>query len=65
MEICNFFSKFDTIDIPIQIIKLKDSFFIYIGTQNLNFENLNVSIPDEVRLLYLYSLKLMLIQYQF
>jgi hypothetical protein len=47
MESHNFFSQFDTVDIPIQIIKLKNSFFIYVGTPQLQFENLNVSIPSD------------------
>lgn len=48
METFNFFSKYDNIDIPIQIIKLKDSLFVYIGTPSLLFKNLNVAHPDNI-----------------
>jgi hypothetical protein len=37
-------SQFECFKMPIQILTLKDSFFIYIGTADLRFENLIVSI---------------------
>ncbi len=47
MESYNYISKFDAIDVPIQIIKLDGSFFVYIGSPELFFDNLNVSMPDK------------------
>ena len=43
METYNFISKYESYQIPIQIIKLKDSFFIYIGSPSMSFQNLSVS----------------------
>jgi hypothetical protein len=50
-------SKFENYQIPIQIIAMKDSFFVYIGTAELNFENLIVSLcHNEVSELFIFSL---------
>jgi hypothetical protein len=38
-----FVSIFETFQIPIQIIKLKDSFFVYVGTPDMKFENLIIT----------------------
>jgi len=43
METFNFVSKFEDYQIPIQIIKLKDSFFVYVGNSQFNFNNLIIS----------------------
>lgn len=54
MESFNFYSKFESISIPIQIIKLYKSFFVYVGSPQLSFDNLTVShvISDEVDNIY-------------
>jgi hypothetical protein len=43
MESYSIISKYESYSIPIQIIKLKDSFFIYVGTSGFNFDNLIIS----------------------
>jgi hypothetical protein len=43
MENYAFVCKFETYQIPVQILKLKDSFFVYVGTPNMKFENLIIS----------------------
>jgi hypothetical protein len=47
MENYAFVSRFETYQIPIQILKLKDSFFVYVGTPDMNFENLIISTFDK------------------
>jgi hypothetical protein len=47
MDSINFVSSFDKIKTPIQIITLQDSFFIYIGNGNFNFDNLTIGIYNQ------------------
>ena len=42
MECYNFLFIWEENKFPIQIIKLLESFFIYIGKQNFSFENLSL-----------------------
>jgi hypothetical protein len=44
MNSINLVSKFGESSIPIQVITLRDSFFVYVGTAEMNFENLIVSM---------------------
>jgi hypothetical protein len=43
MENHNFIFVWEDYKFPIQIIKLQDSFFVYVGKQNFSFDNLIVS----------------------
>jgi hypothetical protein len=49
-------SQYENFKIPIQVITLKDSFFVYIGTSELNFENLIVSLSCGDVILNLFSM---------
>lgn len=42
MECYNFLYLWEDFKFPIQIFELQESFFIYIGKENLSFENLSV-----------------------
>lgn len=44
MNSINFYSNFENITIPIQIITLNESYFIYIGTSEFLFDNLTVGV---------------------
>lgn len=46
MQIKSFKLTYEEIDLPIQIIKLEASIFLYIGTGALNFENLILSLRN-------------------
>ena len=43
MESYSFVSIYENYEIPVQLLKLKDSLFIYVGTKSMNFDNLSVS----------------------
>lgn len=47
MNSINFYSNIENINIPIQIITLNESFFIYIGSSEFLFDNLTVGIFDK------------------
>lgn len=46
MESFNFYSSSEKFSIPIQIIKLNKSYFIYVGTDSFILENLIASFFD-------------------
>lgn len=47
MQSINFTSKYENSTIPIQIIKLQDSYFIYVGNTGMTFDNINVSFYNK------------------
>lgn len=47
MESYSFVSIYENYEILIQLLKLKDSLFIYVGQKSMSFENLSVSYSDK------------------
>ncbi len=41
----NYILSFSNHDIPLQVLTMKDSYYIYIGNSNMSFDNLDMSIP--------------------
>ena len=41
----NYILSFSNYDIPLQVLTMKDSYYIYIGNSNMSFDNLVMSIP--------------------
>jgi hypothetical protein len=41
----NYILSFSNHDIPLQVLTMKDSYYIYIGNSNMSFDNLVMSIP--------------------
>ena len=41
----NYILSFFNYDIPLQVLTMKDSYYIYIGNSNMSFDNLVMSIP--------------------
>jgi thiol-disulfide isomerase/thioredoxin len=41
----NYILNFSNNDIPLQVLSMKDSYYIYIGNSNMTFDNLVMSIP--------------------
>ena len=41
----NYILNFSHNDIPLQVLSMKDSYYIYIGNSNMTFDNLVMSIP--------------------
>lgn len=48
MEAYNFYTNFESSNFLIQILQLKESYFIYVGTSQMNFDNLSISMPIKV-----------------
>lgn len=49
MESNNFLFRYEDLIFPIQIIRLQESYFVFVGRKDLNFDNLTVSnmMPGE------------------
>ena len=41
----NYILSFSNHDIPLQVLTMKDSYYMYIGNSNMSFDNLVMSIP--------------------
>ena len=41
----NYILNFSNNDIPLQVLSMKDSYYIYIGNSNMTFDNLLMYIP--------------------
>ena len=41
----NYILNFSNHDIPLQVLSMKDSYYIYIGNSTMTFDNLVMSIP--------------------
>ena len=46
MNNTNYVLTFNDIKLSVQILQLKDSYYIYIGSNNLTFNNLTLSLPS-------------------
>ena len=57
MKFYTYLSKYESLEISIQIIKLTNSFFIYVATPELYFDNLSLSLntKDCVKLIRIKS----------
>jgi hypothetical protein len=47
MKFYTYLSKYESLEISIQIIKLTNSFFIYVATPELYFDNLSLSLNTQ------------------